>query len=183
MKTTEKDLFNKAIELFKKHGYNNVSVNQICKECHVTKGSFYHHFKSKEDILKMFYTQLFDDPQDLLLQLANKTTYKEKLWCVLEYGMIPTVALGPELLFEMMKISILPDYSSIEKARDYTADLIITYIKKAKESNEIHNPNTAEDLWFAYQNGLYGIAMDWSTMKGQFDEIEQLKKLFEIIFY
>jgi AcrR family transcriptional regulator len=46
------DILNSAEELFAKHGYENTSVNQIAKHCGVTKGAFYHHFKSKDEVLE-----------------------------------------------------------------------------------------------------------------------------------
>lgn len=40
-----------ALGLFKEKGYNNVTVDEIVKTCETSKGSFYHHFNSKADIL------------------------------------------------------------------------------------------------------------------------------------
>lgn len=37
-----------AIKLFSKRGYNKASVDDICKEAGISKGAFYHHFKSKQ---------------------------------------------------------------------------------------------------------------------------------------
>ncbi len=40
-----------ALELFEKHGYHGVSVNDIVKACNTSKGGFYHYFQSKDDLL------------------------------------------------------------------------------------------------------------------------------------
>ena len=37
-----------AIKLFSIRGYNKASVDDICKEAGISKGAFYHHFKSKQ---------------------------------------------------------------------------------------------------------------------------------------
>jgi AcrR family transcriptional regulator len=37
-----------AIKLFSTSGYNKASVNDICAEAGISKGAFYHHFKSKQ---------------------------------------------------------------------------------------------------------------------------------------
>ncbi len=37
-----------AIKLFSTHGYNKASVDDICEEAGISKGAFYHHFKSKQ---------------------------------------------------------------------------------------------------------------------------------------
>lgn len=48
-------LLNTSIHLFMQHGYENVSVAMICKACNVTKGSFYHHYSTKDSLLVDYY--------------------------------------------------------------------------------------------------------------------------------
>ncbi|MCH8838118.1 MAG: TetR/AcrR family transcriptional regulator [Candidatus Marinimicrobia bacterium] len=59
-------LIKSAIELMMAKGYHAVSVNEICSHAHVVKGSFYHYFPAKWDILRevikardKFYQELF----------------------------------------------------------------------------------------------------------------------------
>ena len=40
--------------MFAEHGYENVSVDEILQEAGIAKGTFYHYFESKEDILLDF---------------------------------------------------------------------------------------------------------------------------------
>lgn len=39
-----------AMELFRKYGFNNTSLARILKQADITKGGFYFHFKSKEEL-------------------------------------------------------------------------------------------------------------------------------------
>jgi TetR/AcrR family transcriptional repressor of nem operon len=39
-----------AMELFRKHGFHNTSLAQILRRADITKGGFYFHFKSKEEL-------------------------------------------------------------------------------------------------------------------------------------
>lgn len=48
-KSTRDHLIDVGLELMHRHGYNATGVTEILKEAAVPKGSFYHHFKSKED--------------------------------------------------------------------------------------------------------------------------------------
>src|SRR5699024_611261 len=48
---TKRFLQEKAFHLIEKKGYDNVTVDEICKELGLTKGAFYYYFKSKSDIL------------------------------------------------------------------------------------------------------------------------------------
>lgn len=39
-----------ALQIFRAKGYTATSVDDLCAAAHLTKGSFFHHFKSKEDL-------------------------------------------------------------------------------------------------------------------------------------
>ena len=60
-KITKDIIIETAYQLFFKHGYNNVTINDICKECKITKPTFYTYIKSKDDILAHFYDDITED--------------------------------------------------------------------------------------------------------------------------
>lgn len=47
-------VIDQALRMFAERGYENVSVDEILKEAGIAKGTFYHYFESKEDILLDF---------------------------------------------------------------------------------------------------------------------------------
>jgi len=47
---TRSKILTSAIKLFSNRGYNAASVDDICTEAGISKGAFYHHFKSKQDL-------------------------------------------------------------------------------------------------------------------------------------
>ena len=47
---TKEVIIEKSFQLFLEKGYKEVSLNEILKECGVSKGAFYHHYKSKEEL-------------------------------------------------------------------------------------------------------------------------------------
>ncbi|NHA03442.1 TetR/AcrR family transcriptional regulator [Mucilaginibacter sp. HC2] len=47
---TRMDILKKAFDLIYKNGYQATSIDQILETTSVTKGAFYHHFKSKEEM-------------------------------------------------------------------------------------------------------------------------------------
>ncbi|WP_105616512.1 TetR/AcrR family transcriptional regulator [Vallitalea okinawensis] len=47
----KKEFLKTAIAMYKEHGYEATSINKILAEMNITKGSFYYHFDSKEDLL------------------------------------------------------------------------------------------------------------------------------------
>jgi len=49
-----RELLEKAGELFMAVGYEKMSVNMLCEAVGVAKGTFYHYFKTKEDLLSQW---------------------------------------------------------------------------------------------------------------------------------
>jgi AcrR family transcriptional regulator len=47
---TRTKIMEAAIKLFSSTGYNKASVDEICAEAGISKGAFYHHFKSKQEL-------------------------------------------------------------------------------------------------------------------------------------
>lgn len=50
-----------AIDAFRTHSYNEVTVSDIAEACHMAKGSVYRYFESKEDLLTASIEKLLDD--------------------------------------------------------------------------------------------------------------------------
>lgn len=48
---TKKKIYESADQLFKKHGFDNVSVDSIVEKAGVSKGSFYVYFDTKNDLI------------------------------------------------------------------------------------------------------------------------------------
>lgn len=189
MKCTKIEMMNKAIKLFQKNGFEATSVNQICEACNVTKGSFYNYYKSKTDILLDFYNVLLSNFSLSFADLIGIESYREQLWQVITYSIDATIKLGPDLLCNMMiadmKAGGAQFNASLERLQETAPGyhkLIYTLIQKTQEKEEIRSKSSPEQLWYAYTNGLLGIAMNWSASGGEYDEKEALRTLFDIIF-
>lgn len=48
---TRKHIHEVSMALFEEHGFNKVTIHQICSACGISTGAFYHHYQSKDDIL------------------------------------------------------------------------------------------------------------------------------------
>lgn len=48
---TRERILNTALKLFVERGFAEVSINDLIKEVGIAKGGFYHHFKSKDELI------------------------------------------------------------------------------------------------------------------------------------
>lgn len=66
-KRTRSDILQTAVRLFSLQGYFHTSTSDILEAVSISKGAFYHHFKSKEDLALAVLAQLRDDYNQMLI--------------------------------------------------------------------------------------------------------------------
>ncbi|MEN8122696.1 MAG: TetR/AcrR family transcriptional regulator [Bacteroidota bacterium] len=75
-----KAIFNKAKELFWKHGVKRVSIEEICKEAGVSKMTFYKFFPNKIELAKNILDDLMENSLNRLNELIKSDIpFSEKL--------------------------------------------------------------------------------------------------------
>jgi AcrR family transcriptional regulator len=89
---TKRLLVDAAIKLFSAAGYAETSLQELVTEAGVTKGAFYHHYRSKEEILR----QIHDDFIDGQIERAEAAVRE---------GSTPSESLRALIRFEMGAIS------------------------------------------------------------------------------
>lgn len=70
---TRQAIVNSALDLFERQGFDGTPVQQITAQAGLTKGAFYHHFKSKLDVL----LQIQEEYVDAQLELVDQTVLTE----------------------------------------------------------------------------------------------------------
>lgn len=57
---TRKRILDAALELFNRQGYSAVSTHHIAAACGISPGNLYYHFRNKEDIVRVLFSQALD---------------------------------------------------------------------------------------------------------------------------
>lgn len=68
-----KKIIASALELFETKGYNKTTIESIIQRAECSKGGFYHHFKSKDEILEEIVQQEINILKDYLSQIGADT--------------------------------------------------------------------------------------------------------------
>ncbi|ADG92864.1 transcriptional regulator, TetR family [Arcobacter nitrofigilis DSM 7299] len=95
----KEDWMDSSLKLVSKHGVDILKIDSLCKKLKVTKGSFYHHFKSHkifiEEILEYWYktftmdiiekSKQFENNPLKQMELLNNTIYSKDLNIEIEF--------------------------------------------------------------------------------------------------
>ena len=84
---TRERILSAATELFYKHGYHATGLDKVIRLAKITKGNFYYHFKSKEELavatLDWQFSLLSRDVEDQVL--SKRKTPLETLFLLFDY--------------------------------------------------------------------------------------------------
>ncbi len=108
-KLTKEEIIYKSITVFRQKGYYRTNMSDLARYCGLTKGAFYHHFPSKEAVMRhclqmtsdwfkehifsIGYNKDIDDQQKLiaLLDIYYKTFTKEEGGCFFANTILETM--------------------------------------------------------------------------------------------
>lgn len=162
---TRLTILNKAFELIYTKGYQTTSIDEIIATTQVTKGAFYYHFKTKdemgvaiiEEILKPTMQEHFIKPTALSQNPAedfyNMISYLllEDPFLQIQYG-CPVGNLTQEMTPWNTKFS-----KALIELVDLWKKTIINSIEKGKESGLIRKDVDGEQVAFFILSGYWGI--------------------------
>lgn len=158
---TKQNLYITALNLFTKHGFEHVSVEQITKACDVSKGTFYTHFPSKYDVI----LEKFEELDNYYVEIEKNIPYHlnavEKILFVFREQMIYlqnhvgkdmlrtvyTAAMTNEVeknhflinpkrkIFQMLHQLVIEGINQHEFKPDVTLEVATKYVERCMRAN------------------------------------------------
>ena len=135
----KEDIFNKAAEIFLQKGYEKTTLEEIAAELKMTRGSIYHYFQSKEDILFQSLMRAYATAYDSLSRVAERQdlTPKERLAMAIKEH---TKVLTKKFVYATMRqqdLFIPEDWrQAVIEERDKCQEIYMDFLKE-----EIHDKN------------------------------------------
>lgn len=103
---TKQHILETAIRLFAEKGLENVNVEDVVAEVGVTRGAFYHYFKSREELIAgVMYKSFEDDNTYLLADKQDGLNALEKLRFAIKLTLRPRLDNSDAMRKQMRKVS------------------------------------------------------------------------------
>lgn len=177
--TTKEAILSAAIELFKNNGFDNVTINQICKEINVTKTAFYYYYKSKDELIYDFFSTTNLIANEELLSIFSTPDYANQVLKIMEIYTRHIVRAGVEMTKELYRINLRNDSIPLCTDKSHLANTIEMLILHAQEAGQIKNTTPAGELSDAFYYLSNGVCVSWAMSNDSFDILEESKKQFK----
>ena len=177
---TKAKIFRAAKHILQKKGYEELSIKNICEEAGVSNGSFYHHFKTKDDLLSYYIEEQPNINPDLLDLPANKEEAKNAIICVyMNY-----VDYCEELGLEFMSNYYTPKNQSlnplIRTERPYPIVTVQNYLQKCMDAGIITLSHPLEEITTDIRMIVIGNVFEWCLKHWETDFHGNMKRSLEI---
>ena len=180
-RSTETKINEVAIRLFLEKGYAQVTINDICDACGITKPTFYKHAGCKENLILDFYDRTIHDLLIDTYHFLEAGSHYEQLVLVFRTLIQITKKYGQDLFSQMFISNLADDHHSFDM-RDSLTKLCIVIIRNAQKAGEIGNKGDAEVLYRSIAYMFTGYECMWCIKKGELDwEEEFLESTEELL--
>lgn len=106
---TKQEILEAAMRLFSERGLENVNIEDVVKEVGVTRGAFYHYFKSREELIAgVMYKSFECDNTYLLADQQEGLNALEKLHFVIKQNLRPRLEISDGMRKQMRKLGSNP---------------------------------------------------------------------------
>jgi AcrR family transcriptional regulator len=160
---TRKRIFETALELFAKHGFNKVTVEQITEAADVGKGTFFNYFPTKEHM----FLALAERQQGFLHAAVDAAKNAESVRPVL-FQLAHQLSSGParsQLMLRSLLGSVLNNDQASEKMRwvlAYGREALAVIMERGQALGELRRELAAQQLARMFQTLLFGTHTLWS---------------------
>lgn len=168
-KETKEKIFQAAKDILQRGGYESLSIKNICEEAGVSNGSFYHHFKTKDDLLSYYIENQPTVNPELLDIPKDREAAKEAIVGVyLNYA-----AYCKELGVEFVAGYYTPHNQALNPAirteRPYPIVTVQRYLEKAVAANAIQLNLSIPEVITDIRMLVIGNAFEWALRNGDVD--------------
>lgn len=181
---TRKRLFDTAAELFKEYGYDSVSIDEIVEQAGTSKGAFYAHFKSKDQIILEQFNEIDDHYIAAYQKIKRQRKAKNQL--------LALVAAQQEYVMEKLGVSFMKTvYSSHIVKNDNQKPLadesralyniVREIIEYGQKTGEFRNDADPMELTRVITRGMRGTIYDWCVRNGEFNLKKEGRNYFQYI--
>jgi len=192
---TKEKIFDVAVDLFSKHGYNGVSVRKIAYGAGIKESSIYNHYKNKEDILNHIFDFFHEgikshrpDAEELAHEIEFMAPREVFRLIFIKYGKNRNARINKIAVIILMEQYINQRARNffkefmLKEPTDYYEAILKTMSEKERIRNDIDLRIAAEELHYGFLGMLFDLTV--AVQEGSDDSaaIQKLSNHVDFVF-
>jgi TetR/AcrR family transcriptional regulator, fatty acid metabolism regulator protein len=178
---TKERIFKVASQLILKKGFDKATLEEISKKAKISKGLFYHYFKSKTDLIIESYSLIDSEFEQELKDLDADTTPLDKILLTVNTMARHAKQRGLDAVRQIYKGQLdAATASFISKRRPFYRTIresVVALQGQGMMNSEIPPDEYADCLMSCARGVLY----DWCLHKGRYDIEKSMDRYFRKI--
>jgi AcrR family transcriptional regulator len=177
------EILEAAKELFFKHGFKRISIEDICNKAEVSRRTFYVYYENKTDLLLKLLEQIRETNLQKIFEITNSDLpFSEKLIQITNYNIAQLEQMTPEFLADIHDPSFVEVRALYESKKAHTEEWALRFFAEAQKNGDIR-PDL--DLGFLQQFLNYAISSfkNEALRKKYPDTAVLMRKVADLIFY
>lgn len=166
---TKKKIYDIAAALISDHGFEQVTVDQICREAGVAKGGFYHHFTSKDDIIIEIYRQIDSEFLEALEQMEDGLDWQGRVKFATWFMAKTADSYEPAFCRQIYRSQVETGTSFLLSPDRPFYSTIHESLNQAINQGRIAVQASAAELARMLMSQARGILYDWSISDGSYN--------------
>ncbi|MCQ2508356.1 MAG: TetR/AcrR family transcriptional regulator [Dorea sp.] len=176
---TKARIFKAAKYILQKKGYEQLSIKNICDEAGVSNGSFYHHFKTKDDLLSYYIEEQPGIDPDILDLPHNKAEAKEAIVDVYLNYVEYCRDLGVDFMANYYTPKNMSLNPLIRTERPYPIVTVEKYLKRAMDAHVLEINRPLEQITTDIRMIVIGNVFEWCLKSGNADFEGNMRRSLE----
>ena len=166
--------------LFQERGYTEVTVNDICEACGISKPTFYHYVGSKDEILAIFFSDMSSKLTEELLAQSATDDYWQRIVMAFDTILGHSQEFGVNLYSQLFIANLNREIGTFTM-RDSLTDLMTMLFAKAQESGQIGNRSDPRRLYLSCASMCFGYGILWCLNRGRNDLLGDFREALETV--
>ncbi len=162
------DIIDAGMKLFRKNGFEEVSVDDICDSLDISKPTMYKYVPKKEMILAYYYKQQSVDSLPSTYELLNQNKPAAALHNLFNRLHETIYTMGPEL-FAAYRAYALTDHNYLASYSRPQVEVLERILEELEAQDFITARAAPHKLAVMLMDLNEGLSISWASRKGDFD--------------
>ncbi len=169
-----------AMRVFRVKGYNEVSVNDICREAGIARSTFYRVFSGKKDVLRYRFEHTDANTIVSIEELLAAKNDFDRMWVIGDRYISLCKELGAPFCAAVMNLTLTGEIDMLQVAHSVDA-WFVRLTRNCQQTGIIRSREPAELLGPLFVDLEYQTLYDWCRRQGAYPVRAQARRRAEML--